>query len=65
MDTDFQQKFFENYRRLLERERDAEIAQTALLLTNCSPKLLERKGLALTGLRVANVNIGLGGKRYA
>ncbi|OBZ66935.1 DNA polymerase alpha-associated DNA helicase A [Grifola frondosa] len=32
------------------------------LLSNCGPKLLEQKGLALGGLGVASINIGLGGK---
>ncbi|KAF8579998.1 P-loop containing nucleoside triphosphate hydrolase protein [Ramaria rubella] len=47
---------------LLERERDAEIERTSLLISNCSHKLLEQKGLALCGLGVVSVAIGLGGK---
>lgn len=50
---------------LLDRERVAEIERSALLLTNCGPKLLEQKGLALNGLGVAGISIGLGGKRCA
>ena len=34
---------------LLAAERQAEIDQTSLLASNCSPKLLERKGLAIGG----------------
>ncbi|KAG8802805.1 hypothetical protein FRC16_008621 [Serendipita sp. 398] len=55
--------FLERQKQLLAEERQAEIDQTSLLLSNCSPKLLEKKGLALLGLGVVNVNIGLGGKR--
>lgn len=54
--------FFDRQRQLLAQERQAEIDQTSLLLSNCSAKLLEKKGLALLGLGVVNVNIGLGGK---
>lgn len=55
--------FINRQRALLNRERDAEIEQSALLLTNCGPKLLEQKGLAILGLGVVSVNVGLGGKR--
>jgi DNA polymerase alpha-associated DNA helicase A len=54
--------FFERQRYLLAQERQADIDQSSLLLSNCSPKLLEKKGLALLGLSPLNVNIGLGGK---
>ncbi|KAG8777486.1 hypothetical protein FRC15_011315 [Serendipita sp. 397] len=56
--------FLERQKQLLAEERQAEIDQTSLLLSNCSPKLLEKKGLALLGLGVVNVNIGLGGKSF-
>jgi len=36
--------FIKRQRGLLIRERDTEIEQSALLLTNCGPKLLEQKG---------------------
>lgn len=55
--------FFEQQSNLLAKERQTDIDQSSLLLSNCSPKLLEKKGLALLGLSVVNVNIGLGGKR--
>ncbi|KAH6903121.1 DNA helicase [Coprinopsis sp. MPI-PUGE-AT-0042] len=54
--------FISRQRQLLQQERNAEIERSSLLLTNCGPKLLEQKGLALLGLGVASVNIGLGGK---
>lgn len=57
--------FIKRQRDLLARERDAEIERTSLLLSNCGPKLLEQKGLALNGVGVASINIGLGGKTYA
>jgi DNA polymerase alpha-associated DNA helicase A len=55
--------FIKRQRALLNRERNAEIEQSALLLTNCGPKLLEQKGLAILGLGIASINVGLGGKR--
>ncbi|KAJ6588277.1 AAA domain-containing protein [Mycena capillaripes] len=54
--------FFARQRLLLAEERAAEVDRSSLLLSNCGPKLLEQKGLALGGLGVVNVNIGLGGK---
>ncbi|KAG1835426.1 AAA domain-containing protein [Suillus variegatus] len=54
--------FICRHRELLSKERNAEIERTALLLTNCGPKLLEQKGLALGSLSVVGINIGLGGK---
>jgi DNA polymerase alpha-associated DNA helicase A len=48
---------------LLSREKDAEVERTSLLISNCSHKILERRGLALGGLGVASVAIGLGGRR--
>ncbi|KIK46042.1 hypothetical protein CY34DRAFT_464858 [Suillus luteus UH-Slu-Lm8-n1] len=54
--------FIGRHRELLSKERNAEIERSALLLTNCGPKLLEQKGLALGSLGVVGINIGLGGK---
>lgn len=54
--------FINRHRDLLKKERNAEIERSALLLTNCGPKLLEQKGLALGSLGVVGINIGLGGK---
>ncbi|TFY66820.1 hypothetical protein EVG20_g4274 [Dentipellis fragilis] len=54
--------FIERHRVLIARERDADIERSSLVLSNCGPKLLEQKGLALNGLGVVGVNIGLGGK---
>lgn len=54
--------FIAKHKQLLVKEREAEIARTSLLLSNCAPSLLEQKGLALGGLGVANMDIGLGGK---
>ncbi|KAI0831309.1 P-loop containing nucleoside triphosphate hydrolase protein [Trametes gibbosa] len=56
------QTFISRHRELLKKEREAEIERTSLLLSNCSPKLLEQKGLALCGLGTASVGVGLGGK---
>ncbi|KAK4686643.1 hypothetical protein P7C73_g3483, partial [Tremellales sp. Uapishka_1] len=54
--------FLTRHRDLLQLERLAEEEQTRLLNSNCSPKLLEKRGLALGGLGVSAINIGLGGK---
>lgn len=53
--------FIARHRQLLLQERDEEIRQTHLLLSNCSLRLLEQKGLAVTNLSVSSTNIGLGG----
>ncbi|VDB96684.1 unnamed protein product [Peniophora sp. CBMAI 1063] len=54
--------FINRHRLLLADERAAEVERSALLLSNCGPKLLEQKGLALLSLGVANISVGLGGK---
>jgi DNA polymerase alpha-associated DNA helicase A len=56
--------FITRHEYLLQLERDAEEEQTRLLNSNCSPKLLEQRGLALNGLGVSGISVGLGGKRY-
>lgn len=57
--------FIQRQRVLLTAERDADVSRSSLVLTSCSTKLLEIKGLALSGLGVVNVSVGLGGKRQA
>ncbi|KAE9392608.1 hypothetical protein BT96DRAFT_1000160 [Gymnopus androsaceus JB14] len=54
--------FIDRKNELLAREWVAEIERSILLLSNRSPKLLEQKGLALLGLGIRGVKIGLGGK---
>ncbi|KAI6096068.1 AAA domain-containing protein [Pisolithus croceorrhizus] len=54
--------FISRQRALLSLEREAEIERTFLLLTSCTPRLLEQKGLALGNLGVVSAGIGLGGK---
>ncbi|WWC89021.1 uncharacterized protein L201_003939 [Kwoniella dendrophila CBS 6074] len=54
--------FINRHQYLLELERKAEEEQTRLLNSKCSPKLLEQRGLALGGLGVSNISVGLGGK---
>lgn len=56
--------FITRHQHLLELERGAEEQQTRLLNSNCSPKLLEQRGLALGGLGVGAISVGLGGKRW-
>lgn len=58
------QLFLSRHRQLLDLERKAEEEQTRLLNSKCSPFLLEQRGLALNGLGVSGISIGLGGKRY-
>ena len=47
---------------LLDRELQAELAETSLLTTQHSPSVLARAGLAITNLHVASQRTGLGGK---
>lgn len=54
--------FLSRHQELLQAEREEEEEQTRLLNTNCSPKLLEQKGLALGSLGVSSISVGLGGK---
>lgn len=54
--------FLSRHQHLLELERQEEEEQTRLLNSNCSPKLLEKRGLALGGLGVSSISVGLGGK---
>ncbi|KZV75712.1 P-loop containing nucleoside triphosphate hydrolase protein [Peniophora sp. CONT] len=54
--------FIDRHRALLAAERAAEVERSALLLSNCGPKLLEQKGLALLSLGVSSISVGLGGK---
>ncbi|KAF8336585.1 P-loop containing nucleoside triphosphate hydrolase protein [Cantharellus anzutake] len=60
--NDLLKAFFDRQKELLEKERKAEVDRNALLVSACSPKLLESRGLALTGLGVVEISIGLGGK---
>ena len=55
--------FIDRHQHLLQLERAAEEEQTRLLNSNCSPRLLEQRGLALGGLGVASISVGLGGKK--
>lgn len=54
--------FIARHQHLLQLEHDEEEEQTRLLHSNCSPKLLEQRGLALGGLGVSSISVGLGGK---
>jgi DNA polymerase alpha-associated DNA helicase A len=56
--------FLNQHIDLLQLEREADEEQTRLLNSNCSPRLLEQRGLALGGLGVAGISQGLGGKRW-
>jgi len=54
--------FLNQHEYLLKLEREAEEESTRLLNSNCSPKLLEQRGLALNGLGASGISVGLGGK---
>ena len=56
-------QFVKKQLRLLEMERQAEIAEVDSLLATHSPKELERLGLCIRNLRVASVSTGMGGRR--
>ena len=54
--------FVDRQLELLAAERAAEVEQTKMLLSNVPFSQLERAGLALGALGVAQVSVGLGGK---
>ena len=56
--------FISQLQKLLENERRAEVEQNSLLLSSYSSKILEQRGLALCNLGVANISVGLGGRKY-
>ncbi|KAK9765525.1 hypothetical protein K7432_006087 [Basidiobolus ranarum] len=54
--------FVENQLALLEKERQLEIDENSELLGQRSVQQLQRRGLALGGLRITALRTGLGGK---
>lgn len=55
-------RWFQTQSRLLADERTEEQSQSKLLLSKTAPKILEKHGLALLGLSVASIRIGVGAK---
>lgn len=55
-------RWFQAQSSLLAEERKEEQAQSKLLLSKTAPKILEKHGLALLGLGVASIRIGVGAK---
>ncbi|CED83037.1 DNA helicase [Phaffia rhodozyma] len=55
-------QYLDRLSHLLDKELETDQARTALLSTSCSWEVLAQKGLAINGLGVSGVNIGLGGK---
>lgn len=55
-------RWFQRQALLLAEERKEEQAQSKLLLSKTAPKILEKHGLALLGLGVASIRIGVGAK---
>jgi DNA polymerase alpha-associated DNA helicase A len=47
---------------LLDAELQSEVEETSLLLSNNSPSVLARAGLAITNLTLSSLRTGLGGK---
>ena len=62
MSTERVSTFIDRHLLLLSQERDAEVERTSLVFSKCGPKLLEQKGLALNGLGIASIGVGLGNK---
>jgi DNA polymerase alpha-associated DNA helicase A len=62
MSTERVSTFIDRHLFLLSQERDAEVERTSLLFSKCGPKLLEQKGLALNGLGISSIDVGLGNK---
>ncbi|UZJ52104.1 hypothetical protein CBS101457_001424 [Exobasidium rhododendri] len=56
------QKWLQKQADLLIAERKEEQEETRLLLSKCPPKQLERNGVAVLGLGVLSIAVGLGGK---
>lgn len=55
-------QWFERQISLLQEERNEEQSQSKLLMSKTAPKVLEKSGLALLGLGVVSIRIGLGAK---
>ena len=65
MSTESVSTFIDRHLLLLSQERDAEVERTSLVFLQMWPKkLLEQKGLALNGLGIASIGVGLGNKTY-
>lgn len=54
--------FVDRHLLLLSQERDTEVERTSVVFSKCGPKLLEQKGLALNGLGIVSIGVGLGNK---
>ena len=59
--SSYAEKHIQRTIELLAHERDTDLAQTSLLASKCSPKLLESRGLAILNLQVCSMSVGLGG----
>jgi len=55
-------EFFSTQLSLLEKERQAEVAEISSAITLFSPSQLQSRGLALLNLTISAVRTGLGGK---
>ncbi|GAB5588111.1 hypothetical protein Unana1_03011 [Umbelopsis nana] len=55
-------EFIDSQIHLIANERKLEVEETARLLSACSPAQLQKRGVALVGLRITSMRTGLGGK---
>lgn len=60
--TELLQRWIQKQADLIIAERKVEQEESRLLLSKCPPRQLERHGLAILGLGVQSISIGLGGK---
>jgi DNA polymerase alpha-associated DNA helicase A len=58
------EKFIAHQIDLVEAERKIDVEDTQKLLSAYAPIQLQRRGVALVGLKVTGMRTGLGGKRY-
>ncbi|CEG64601.1 hypothetical protein RMATCC62417_01544 [Rhizopus microsporus] len=56
------EKFIAHQRELIEIERKVDVEETIKLLSSYAPIQLQRRGIALVGLKITGMRTGLGGK---
>ncbi|KAG1178620.1 hypothetical protein G6F70_000204 [Rhizopus microsporus] len=56
------EKFIAHQRELIETERKVDVEETIKLLSSYAPIQLQRRGIALVGLKITGMRTGLGGK---
>ncbi|CEG77560.1 hypothetical protein RMATCC62417_12286 [Rhizopus microsporus] len=56
------ENFIAHQRKLIETERKVDVEETIKLLSSYAPIQLQRRGIALVGLKITGMRTGLGGK---